>query len=79
MAVFIEQRPQRVRICAPLMNQTLPGTEICGAGLLINRFGCHETHLKPACRDHNCFGISSIVLLAFEERAPFCGAISLDS
>ncbi len=42
--MLIQQRPRGVQVLSPLMNQSVPAPEHCGAGLLLNRHGGYIAH-----------------------------------
>lgn len=79
MAVFIQQRPQCVRVSSTLMDQSFPAAEHSCAGLLLNRLGLHKAHFRLSSRDHDRLGIGSVIFWRLTNGRAYCGAISFTS
>lgn len=51
------------------MHQAFPAAEDRSARLLLDSFGCHETHLALACRNDKRLSIGRIIFLPLHKRA----------
>ncbi len=67
MAVLIKDRAQCIDQLGALTDKAFPASKQDGPGLLPLGLRFDEAHLWPLRRDHNCFGISRVVLLALYE------------
>jgi hypothetical protein len=65
---FGEMRSDRVCGRSQLTNEQMPRSMQSQAGLLLWRFDRYETHIGPLHSFANRFGISRVILLAFDVR-----------